>query len=86
MGYLLFTAKGYKYWADGGAIKWLEAATNMGHTPETCSFMVRHEKKEGKSPFSYGFRYKEAMDIEQESEEMEEEEEEEGLKTPKLDD
>lgn len=55
-GYTLFTSEGYRYWADAGAVRWLNAAEGEGITPATHSFVVRHTKTNGLSSFMYGFR------------------------------
>ena len=55
-GYTLFTAEGYRYWADTRATRWLNAAEGEGVTPATHSFVVCHSKTNGVSSFAYGFR------------------------------
>lgn len=54
LSYLLYTAKGAKYWANAPAVKWLEAAKHEGKVPGVCTFVVKNTKDEG---LQYGFRY-----------------------------
>lgn len=54
LSYLLYTAKGAKYWANAPAVKWLEAAKHEGKVPGVCTFVVKNTKDDG---LQYGFRY-----------------------------
>ena len=54
LSYLLYTAKGAKYWANAPAVKWLEAAKHEGKVPGVCTFVVKNTRDEG---LQYGFRY-----------------------------
>ena len=54
LSYLLYTAKGSKYWANAPAVKWLEAAKHEGKVPGVCTFVVKNTRDEG---LQYGFRY-----------------------------
>ena len=56
-GYFLYTQDGYRYWADVGAIRWLNAAEREGYTPENSVFIVKRtiNSVDGLN-LSYGFR------------------------------
>lgn len=69
IGYLLYTVRGVKYWADACAIRWLQSARADGLLPGSCTFIVRNDKNKG---LIYGFRKLETMDIESDHDEIEE--------------
>lgn len=54
IGYLLFTAKGAKYWADAASVRWIESGKASGNfVPGKCVFVVKNDKVNG---LSYGVR------------------------------
>ena len=56
-GFMLYTQDGYRYWADAGAVRWLNAAEREGYTPENSIFVVRRVMTHNDGiTLSYGFR------------------------------
>ena len=56
-GYTLYTEAGYRYWADSGAARWLEAAERNGQNPSNSIFVVKHVVENGLDGFVYGFKH-----------------------------
>ena len=98
--YLLFTSQGYRYWADAGAIRWLNAAANEGYTPANSIFVVKRTQgaNDARATLSYGFKaYEEDDPIEVDSEDdaempdakdaaLDDDELSKGVPTPKMSD
>ena len=98
--YLLFTSQGYRYWADAGAIRWLNAAANEGYTPANSIFVVKRTQgaNDARPTLSYGFKaYEEDDPIEVDSEDdaempdakdaaLDDDELSKGVPTPKMSD
>ena len=90
---------GYRYWADAGAIHWLNAAEREGYSPSNSIFVVKHTKglRDTRATLSYGFRKAddpieveddddEEMLPEAKDAEMSADEDHEYLRTPKVSD
>ena len=52
--YMLYTAKGVRYYANTGAIKTLNLAKALDKVPGNCTLIIKHNKG---FDFSYGLRY-----------------------------
>ena len=98
-GFTLYTSMGYRYWADAGAIRWLNAAEREGYSPSNSIFVVKHTKglRDTRATLSYGFRKAEdPIEVEDDDDEemlpeakdaeMSADEDHEYLRTPKVSD